>query len=820
MSDFTQDSEGFAGATLRQRARLVILPLIVAVLSAVVLAGLTHNSRQDIRRETEIELRQGVDAAAEGLQLFLDRLLLQVDAVARLNDERAVLVGERGVIGPKESYLPIEVEVFTAEGDQVVLPARPKADPPTGVEGLAEQARRRGVPVLSQPYRRAAAWYATVVAVRRVEFGADPGHVALTFPLDDLLRWWTALELPAGMEGLLVHRRQHVWMSLPIREEAIGLPLANTAVGEALLGGVDRVGQLWQERPSGWFEAGPVAWRRLGALDLAVVTRTSQQAMLSNWRGVYLEPLWMAGLAGVMITVVAFWISYSIRRDSELKARIHGQLMLSEARFRDMTDAAADWFYETDEDGRLTFVSRTEHQTLGLPESHFIGRRLDEIYGADTEAERLEALRAAMRRREAFRDVLATLPLTSGREMFVRVTGVPYENEDGAFQGYRGTLTDVTPRITARREAEAAKQRLSRALESSGDGFIVYDQDDRVVTWNPRFADLLFPGREDLLRAGMGHDAVAEAFAEHGNFVSDMDAARWLSQRFAEPRGADTTRLEKLCDGRWVLTTSRWTPENYRISVYRDVTELKEREEQAELANKTKTEFLAVTGHELRSPLNAIIGFAELIEREYHGPVGDARYVEYAHDIRGGGEHLLELINDLLDISKAEAGKLELREDETDLDSVLRGALALIRHRAADAGLDLVVEDTERLPAVYADERKLKQVLLNLLTNAVKFTPEGGRIIVSTRRTPLGLEIAVADTGIGIAEADMPKVFAPFEQVDNAAQRVHKGTGLGVPLSKRLMEMHGGWLTLESTLGEGTTARMGLPDSRVRDEAA
>jgi signal transduction histidine kinase len=243
---------------------------------------------------------------------------------------------------------------------------------------------------------------------------------------------------------------------------------------------------------------------------------------------------------------------------------------------------------------------------------------------------------------------------------------------------------------------------------------------------------------------------------------------------------------------------------------------LRAAKDEAEAANQAKSGFLATMSHELRTPLNAIIGFSEMMLRDVMGPIGNEHYRSYIADIFASGTHLLEIINDILDLSKAEAGKLELCEDVFDPREAIRAVVTATGARAQEAGLTAIFQLPEDLPPLRADERKTRQVLFNLIGNALKFTPAGGIIEIFGRfDRQAGLEISVCDNGIGIAPEDLDRVLQPFEQVDNTLSRRHQGTGLGLPLVKAIMELHGGTLTLDSRPGAGTKATVTFPRERA-----
>jgi signal transduction histidine kinase len=242
--------------------------------------------------------------------------------------------------------------------------------------------------------------------------------------------------------------------------------------------------------------------------------------------------------------------------------------------------------------------------------------------------------------------------------------------------------------------------------------------------------------------------------------------------------------------------------------------ELVRAKEKAEAASRAKSEFLANMSHELRTPLNAIIGFADIIKTRLFGPTSE-RYPEYAGDIANSANHLLSLINDILNLAKLEAGKFQLQEQEVDLAVTVDECLRLLETQVRKGNIRLSVALDPEAVLLYADARRLRQILLNLLSNAVKFTPEGGDIRVTSVRRNGGVAISVSDTGCGIAAADIPKVLAPFGQVESKIRRRHEGTGLGLPLAKQLVELHGGLMTIDSNLDVGTTVTILLPATRV-----
>jgi len=237
--------------------------------------------------------------------------------------------------------------------------------------------------------------------------------------------------------------------------------------------------------------------------------------------------------------------------------------------------------------------------------------------------------------------------------------------------------------------------------------------------------------------------------------------------------------------------------------------------EAASTSNQAKSQFLATMSHELRTPLNAIIGFSEILATELFGPLGNPRYKEYANDVKDSGSHLLSLINDILDFSKVDAGHLQLDDESVALDQVIEESIRMVRQQASHQEINLSTDIADNLPHVLCDHRRIRQVLLNLLSNATKFTPAGGHVTVSACFDGERISLSVADTGIGIADKDIPLAMERFGQIDSSLNRKYEGTGLGLPLSKRLIELHDGILTLKSELGVGTIVTAIFPANRT-----
>jgi len=364
---------------------------------------------------------------------------------------------------------------------------------------------------------------------------------------------------------------------------------------------------------------------------------------------------------------------------------------------------------------------------------------------------------------------------------------------------------------------------LQNTLENMGEGLSVFDNDGRLVAWNSRFVELL--DLPDTLAAGTTtlYEILRLQMAR-GDFGQTEVTDEAVRQRIASfYRNLPTVRERVMSSGRVLQIRRRSMPSGV-VSLYSDITERKQAEAtmahawaQAELANRAKSEFLANMSHELRTPLNAIIGFSEILSGEHLGAMSNPRYLEYSHDIHSSGLHLLSIINDVLDMSKIEAGKLEIHEDEVAVGPLLASVARMVAERARETQVALVVEPPEEGLRIWADERAMKQCLLNLLSNAVKFSDAGGTVSAAATVEGDGSAVfTIADTGIGMSPEDMERALQPFGQAKAATTRAYGGTGLGLPITKGLVEAHGGRLEIDSRLGQGTRIRIVFPPERTR----
>src|SRR3954465_9714132 len=406
-----------------------------------------------------------------------------------------------------------------------------------------------------------------------------------------------------------------------------------------------------------------------------------------------------------------------------------------------------------------------------------------------------------------------------------------------------GIAVDITEQKRLPHASATAEMRLSDAIEAISEAFVVWDTDNRLVLCNSKFQSLhglsdaaIAPGTpyEDISAAGskpivrMQLSAEGRAVPGARTFEAQLEDGRWLqiSERRTKDGGfvsvgTNITELkrhqEKLVDSERRLKATVVDLRSSQQALERQTEQLAylaeryaEQKDRAEEANQAKSAFLANMSHELRTPLNAIIGFSEVMESGLFGPLGDTKYFEYCRDIRESGRYLLDVINDILDMSKIEAGRTTLALETIELDSFLSEAMRMVAARAAEKHLT-IKEEIQHSLSVRADRRTVKQIVLNLLSNAVKFTPDGGSITVRARIAGGSVTIAIEDPGIGIPKESLKNLGKPFEQVESQFTKRHRGSGLGLAIAKSLTELHHGAMRIRSTLGTGTIVLVRLP---------
>jgi signal transduction histidine kinase len=363
----------------------------------------------------------------------------------------------------------------------------------------------------------------------------------------------------------------------------------------------------------------------------------------------------------------------------------------------------------------------------------------------------------------------------------------------------------------------SAERRFLDAIEIGPGPLMVLDSELNFVAWNAAAERVLGRARS---RLGVGLPLIgcARGLVENGDIKAPPEHAElWIKVSVDNVRAAEGP-LEIKVAGRWYQQRSRRLIDGGYLNAWMDITELKQREKElaaakvaAESANRLKSQFLATMSHELRTPLNAILGFSETIRDQIFGPAAKDKYIDYAREIHRSGQHLLALICDILDLSKIEAGSYELAIEPANAVEEARGCIAMITSAAEKAGVAVTISVSTPTMPIACDVRALRQILLNLLSNAVKFTPRGGRVDVSLTMEGGSFVATIADTGIGISQEKLAILFRPFQQGDAGTSRRYEGTGLGLYISKRLVELHKGAITLESVPAQGTRAVVTLP---------
>ena len=570
---------------------------------------------------------------------------------------------------------------------------------------------------------------------------------------------------------------------------------------------------------------------------LAVIQ--SQEDALTNWRSITALTITLLATTGFVVLILGFafhWQATRAREADIINDTVRGRVDTALNRGR---CGLWDWDLAR---GRV-FWTHSMYEMLGLPQKDdlltfgevdaLVHKDDIDLYELATQLAdgKLQSIDHAFRMRHA-----------QGRWLWLRVRCELTRQEDEVGPHLIGIAVDITEQKNLVERTVAADLRLRDAIETIPEAFVLWDAENRLVLCNSNFQELhqlpdeavvagtsyetiVATGRKPLIRATVAHDS--------------------------EPRGARTFEAQ-LEDERWMHISERRTKDGGYVSVGTDITKIKQHEQKliegekrqrativdlrksqqalerqtaeladlaekyaeektrAEEANAAKSKFLANMSHELRTPLNAIIGFSEIMESGMFGPLGDDKYIEYSRDIRESGKYLLDVINDILDMSKIEAGGIRLSPEAVELDSLLADCIRVVSTRASEKRLAIKAEVE---PGVHlnADRRALKQIALNLLSNAVKFTPDGGAVTVQGRLRGRAVIIGIKDNGIGIPRQALQKLGRPFEQVESQLTKRHQGSGLGLAIAKSLVELHGGAMRIRSRLGRGTLVMVRLP---------
>jgi PAS domain S-box-containing protein len=537
------------------------------------------------------------------------------------------------------------------------------------------------------------------------------------------------------------------------------------------------------------------SWHRSHAALLELIDRAETKLATSVEASIQAElnhaqTNFYLALAGI-VAVVAF--SLETLRRSERRA----VLWEEEARklFRAVEQSPVSVMI-TDTTGTIEYTNPAFTRMTGFERSEAVGRNPRMLRSEQMAPRTYDDLWRTIRAGAEWRGELVNRR-KDGSLYWEKMTIAPVKGPAGAIDSYIALKEDVTEVHTLRQALEHEHANLRRILGSIRDGIALVSADGFFEYANPALDEVFGPTAGRTARDCLGAELPCTGEWQPPGSAKTYDV---------------TVAPVRNPDGSVSM-----------LAAFHDITLRKQAEaaivearEAAELADRAKSEFLATMSHELRTPLNAIIGFSEIIENQLLGPLGLPQYGEYAHDINESGRHLLQIINDILDIARMEVGRIILREERIDTFAALQSCLGLVRERADAAHVALVTPLPDSLPDLWGDPRRIKQAVVNILSNAIKFTPAGGRVTLSAEAGPDGMTFAIKDTGIGIDPQTLPKVLAPFGQADSSLARRFDGAGLGLPLARKLMDLHGGSLTIASEPAKGTLVTLHFPAERLR----
>mgnify|MGYP006427085801 FL=1 len=489
-----------------------------------------------------------------------------------------------------------------------------------------------------------------------------------------------------------------------------------------------------------------------------------------------------------------------------------------EERLQGFVEVASDWFWEMDANYRYTYVSVGIIEGRHENPKNMIGKTHDEVLGElacdPTQQQFLRRLKA----RDTIKEMYLCRNQSPGKRLWASVNAQPKFDANNNFVGYRGTAIDITEQVEAELALKAREAMWSGLLSISADAIVICNADQVITTFNQGACAMFGYEAEEVLGAPL-EILMPERFrGDHKNHVHQFDksamASRLMAQRGivygirknAEEFPADASISKLSIEGETVYSV-----------IIRDVTSRLSNQEQllsakgqAEYANRAKTEFLANMSHELRTPLNAILGFSQVLQLDMEDSFSP-RQQSYIGSVLDSGEQLLNKINEILELSNLDAGNLVPEKTLISAKQICRSIIDIVLVRAKSRDIDIRYNVTQADVRFIADESMFRKMMLNLLTNAVKFTEDGGGVYVDWKVTATSFEIRVKDTGIGLSPEDIPKALSSFGQIDGKLNRQYEGSGLGLPLTKKLLELHGGHLEIFGQTGVGTTTILHFP---------
>ncbi len=501
----------------------------------------------------------------------------------------------------------------------------------------------------------------------------------------------------------------------------------------------------------------------------------------------------------------------------EERKQIEVALRDSEERNRDFAESSSDWFWAMDERLKLSYLGSRFKRITGFSPDAFLGKTRQELFSPGEDQVKWQVHMTDLRNRRPFRDFQYGMPCPDGSIIHVRISGTPVFEAD-KFVGYRGTATNITEQFLAERRAIDAERQLVDAIESLSDGVLLLDKDDNFVLCNSRCRKTL-NAISHLLNPGIAFEAICRESFNNG-IVANWDGSvdDWVAFRLAAIHKPGSAMVHQRSSSEWIMAHEHRTRSGGTLIIYTDITELKQTQLQFEEVSKAKSASLASMSHQIRTPLNAILGYTGAMQAQVFGPMENEHYAEYIDIIQNSGQHLLELANDILDISAIESNKLELYREPVDLSELATSCIDFVTLHANAHGVALSLDLTKELPLASIDKRRFRQILLNLLTNAINSTPPDGTVTLSAELTDAGeLLVAVNDTGIGMNDSELATAMSAFGRANTTYDRKTKGTGLGLPLSENLVNLHGGDFSIQSESGKGTRIRLLLPSSCVEN---